>query len=60
MAEELLVLLDQRVLGLDEDLDQRRLVEFLQRGDHRKAADQLGNEAELDQVLRLHLAEAPR
>ena len=53
--EELLVLLDQAVLRLGEDVDQRVLVELVQRGDDRQAADELGDQAELEQVLRLHL-----
>ena len=55
--EQALILLDQRVLRLGEDLDQRRLVEVLERRDHRQAADELGDQAELQQVLRLDLAE---
>src|SRR5205814_9397106 len=49
--EHLLVLLDERVLGLDQDADQRFLVEAGDRADHRQAADELGDEAELEQVL---------
>src|SRR5688572_10054039 len=56
-AEHLLELLEQRVLGLGQDLDQRDLVELLQRRDHRQPAHELGNEAVLDQVLGLHLAQ---
>ena len=52
-AEHLLVLLDQRVLRLDQDLDQRRLVELVERRHDRQPADELGNQAELDQVLGL-------
>ena len=55
--EQPLVLLDQRVLRLGQDLDQRRLVEVLERRDHRQAADELGDQAELQQVLRLDLAQ---
>ena len=55
--EELLVLLDQGVRGLDEDPDQRVLVEVGHRADDRQAADELGDEAELEQVLGQHLAE---
>jgi hypothetical protein len=46
-------LLDQRVLGLDQDLDQRFLVQLAQRGDHRQTADQFRDQAELDQIFRL-------
>src|SRR5690606_33337419 len=46
-----------RVLRLGQNLDERGLVEVLERGDHRQAADELGDEAKLEQVLRLDLAE---
>src|SRR5205823_243862 len=55
--EELAVLLDQRVLGLDEDADQRFLVEVGHRADDRKAADELGDETELEEVLGQHLGQ---
>ena len=55
--EQLLVLPDDRVLRLGQNLHQRVLVQILQHGDHRQAADELGNEAELDQVHRLDLLE---
>src|SRR5690606_16587638 len=59
--EQLAELLGDGVLGLGEDLDQRRLVQLLERGDHGQAADELRDQAELDQVLRLdvgqHLAD---
>ena len=58
--EQLLVLLHQRVLRLGQDVDQRVLVELVQRRDHRQAADELGDHAELEQVLGLHLARAAR
>src|ERR1700732_529045 len=58
-AKHLVVLLDQRILGLDEDLDQRGIVELFQRRDDRQAADELWNQAELDQILRLGLAQQP-
>ena len=57
MREELLVLLDQRVLRLGEDLHQRVFGQLAQRGDDRQAADQFGDQAELDQVFGLDLAE---
>src|SRR5664280_1922509 len=50
-AEELLVLLGERVLGLREDLAQVGLVEVVHRRDDRQAADELGDEAEVEQVL---------
>src|SRR3989440_254659 len=52
-VEVLLVLLDDRVLGLLEDPHQRRIVEVVQRGDHGQAADELGDEAVAQQVLGL-------
>ena len=54
-VEQLLILLHQRVLRLDQDLDQGFLVEVLERGDHRQAADELGDQAELEQILGLGL-----
>ncbi len=51
--EELLVLLHERVPWLDQDLDQRRLVELTERGDHREASDELGDHAEAQQILGL-------
>src|SRR3546814_2499546 len=47
-VEQLLILLDKRVLRLGEDLDERRLVKVFQGRDHRQTADALRNEAELD------------
>ena len=55
--EHLAVLLDERVLRLGEDLDQRVAVEAAHRADHRQAADELGDHPELDEVLRQHLGE---
>ena len=55
--EDRLVLPDQAVLGLVEDAHQRRLVELLERRDHRQAADELGDQAVLDQVLGQHVLE---
>src|SRR5207249_9826667 len=45
------VLLHERVLRLDEDPHQRRLIEAGDRTDHRQAADELGDQTELEQVL---------
>ena len=53
-------LLDERVLGLDQDLIMRRLVELVERGRHRQAADELGDEPELDQVLGLRVSQEQR
>src|SRR5256885_1096397 len=52
-VEVLLVLLDDRVLRLPKDPDQRRLVEVVERRDAREPPDELGDEAVLQQVLRL-------
>src|SRR5262249_12682716 len=46
-----LVLLDQRIFRFDENLDERLLVELIERRDHRQAADELGNHAELEQIF---------
>src|SRR5262245_9259081 len=61
--EVLLVLLDDRVLRLFEDADERRVVEVVQRGDDGEPADELGDEAVAQQVLGLdhreQVADAP-
>ena len=56
-VEQALVLLGQRVLRVLQDGHQRFFVEFLERRDHRQAADELGDQAELDEVLRLDVTE---
>ena len=57
-SKNLLVLLDQRVLGLDEDADQRLAGRGCDTAPMTgQAADELGDEAELEQVLGQHLAE---
>src|SRR5882762_5877024 len=56
-VEQLLVLLGERVLGLGEDLDQRVLVERVERHGDRQAADELGDQAVAEQVVRLDVAE---
>src|SRR5882724_2882302 len=55
--EQPLVLLDQRVLRLGQNLLQRRLVKVFERRDHRQAADEFGDQAVFQQILRLDLAE---
>src|SRR4029078_4690450 len=55
--EQPLVLLDQRVLGLDQNLLERGLVQILERGDNRQTADEFGDQAIFEQVLRLDFAE---
>src|SRR3954469_12542019 len=55
--EYLAVLLDERVLRFGEDLDQCVAIETAHRADHRQTADELGDQTELQQVLRQHLGE---
>ena len=55
--EEALVLLDDRVARLGEDFDQRGLVQLIENAHDRQTTDELGNQAVLDEVLRLGLAE---
>src|SRR5205807_2554741 len=55
--EELLELLGQGVLRLHEDPDERLLVEAVDGADDRQPADELGDEPELEQVLRQHLGQ---
>src|SRR3954454_352963 len=55
--EYLAVLLDERVLRFGEDLDQCVTIETAHRADHRQTADELGDQTELQQVLRQHLGE---
>src|SRR6478672_955632 len=57
VLEELHVLPRDGVARLREDLDERRLVELVQRADDRQASDELGDEPVLDQVLWLELLE---
>ena len=59
-VEELLVLLHQRVLRLDEDAHERVLVEVVHDADDREAADELGDEPELEEVLGQHVGEQAR
>ena len=56
--EQLAVLLHQRVARLGEDLDERVLVERRHRRDDRQAADELGDQPELDQVFGHRVGEA--
>src|SRR6202051_1026839 len=55
--EQPLILLHQRVLRIGQELLQRSLVEILQRRDHGQAADELRNQAVLQQILGLDVAE---
>src|SRR5437667_421303 len=52
-VEVLLVLLDDRVLRLSENPDERRLVEVVERRDDGQPADELGDEPVLQKVLGL-------
>src|SRR5437773_6207599 len=52
-VEVLLVLLDDRVLRLPQDADERRLVEVVERRDDGQPADELGDEPVLQEVLGL-------
>ena len=56
-ADELFVLLQKRVLRLGEDLDERRLVQRVQAHDDGDAPDELGDQPELGEILRLDLFE---
>ena len=55
--EELLVLLDERVLRLPEDLVQGVFAERLERYRYGKASHELGDQAELDEVFRGHMGD---
>src|SRR5215831_7238918 len=57
VLEQFLVLTRDRVPRLREDLDQGRLVEFMQRADDGEAPDEFGDEAVLDQIFGLDLLE---
>ena len=46
-----MVLLDQRILGFNQNLNERVFDEFIQRGHHGKTAHQLRYEAKFEQVL---------
>src|SRR3989441_651767 len=55
--EQLLVLLREGVLRLDEDTDERVLVQRVERHHHRQPAHELGNEAVAQQVVGLDVGE---
>src|SRR3977135_3408870 len=55
--EQPLILLHQSVLRIGQNLLERSFVEILQRGDHRQAADELRDQAVLQQILRLDVTE---
>ena len=56
-VEQFAVLLGERVLRLQQDLDEGILIEFLERRDDRQAAHELGNQPVMDQVLGLDLVQ---
>ena len=58
VAEEALVLLDERVLRLRQDLDEIVAAQLVHGRDDRQAADELGDQAEVEQVLRHHVRRA--
>src|SRR6185369_7706251 len=56
-AHDGLVLAHERILRLAEDLDERTLVELAQRRHYGQTANELRNQAELDQILGVNLRE---
>ena len=56
-VEQLLVLADQRVLRLREDSHEGVFVQRIERGDHRQAADELGDQPERHEILGRHLGQ---
>src|SRR5437763_2816642 len=60
VAEEALVLLDERVLRLLEDLDEILAPELVHGGHDRQPADELRDQAEVEEILRHHLGEQLR
>ena len=56
-AQQFLVLTHNAVLGLGEHPDQGFLVQRVQHSDHRQTADEFGDQAKLDQIVRFHLAQ---
>ena len=57
ILEQTLVLLENRVLRLGKNFDQRALVELIENAHDRKTADELGDQAILDEILRFSLAQ---
>ena len=57
MSNSLAYCFTRAFFGSFEDLDQRLDIEILQRRDHRQAADELGDQAEFQQILGLALAQ---
>lgn len=56
-AEQVLILLDNGVLGLGHDLHEGIDIQRHQRRDDREAADELGDQAELEDVFGSHLSQ---
>lgn len=50
-TEEMLILADQRVLGLGEDLDEGLVWERHQRGDHWETPDEFGDQPVFDDIF---------
>ena len=57
VVEEALVLLDERVLRLEEDLDEVVTRELVHRRDDRQPADELRDQPVGEEILRHHLGE---
>ena len=57
VPEEALVLLDERVLRLGQDLDEILAAQLVHGRDDRQAADELGDQPEVEEILRHHLRE---
>src|SRR5260221_6088325 len=55
--EQPLILLDESVLRLGQYLDQRLLVEIVERRDDGEAADEFGDQAEFEQIFRFEIAQ---
>src|ERR1035438_10316065 len=55
--KQTLVLLDDGILGSRQDFYQRVFIQVLQDAHHGQAADELGYQAELDQILRLRFGD---
>ena len=55
--QELLILLDERVLRLGQDAYERIFIERFERHNDRKSPDELGNQAVLQQILRQDVAQ---
>src|SRR6478735_6282950 len=52
VGEEALVLLDERVLRLDENLDEILALQLVHRGNDRQPADELGDQSVREEILR--------